>query len=313
MKLIGFALAIILAVRRSLLHSTNSTLRRRQARHGQFRNIVPAGHACRFQPRHGAAAFVRVRSRDRHVQQGAWRPIRIARSPIGASRLSQWSNPFAGIKAGPLLERGLTAAQKGLATGQPTPREKAYLAAVNQLYANAATISHRDRTLAYAKAMEAVQRDIATISKRGFSMRSRSNQTALPTDKTYALQLQAAEILEPLWKKYPDHPGLRALHHSCLRRSGAGAEGADRGAPLCRHRAVVTARAAHAVAHLYARRVLAGFGRCQHQVRAGVGAAGRDRRGLARDGLPGLRLSADGAGQEGDARCSTACRASPRS
>jgi tetratricopeptide (TPR) repeat protein len=34
------------------------------------------------------------------------------------------------------------------------------------------------------------------------------DQTALLTDKTYSVQLQAAEILEPLWKKYPDHPGL---------------------------------------------------------------------------------------------------------
>ena len=34
------------------------------------------------------------------------------------------------------------------------------------------------------------------------------DQTALPSDKTYALQLQAAEILEPLWKKFPEHPGL---------------------------------------------------------------------------------------------------------
>jgi hypothetical protein len=34
------------------------------------------------------------------------------------------------------------------------------------------------------------------------------NQTANPNDKTYAAQLQAAAILEPLWKQYPDHPGL---------------------------------------------------------------------------------------------------------
>ncbi len=34
------------------------------------------------------------------------------------------------------------------------------------------------------------------------------NQTAPPTDKTYAKQLQAAGILEPLFKKMPEHPGL---------------------------------------------------------------------------------------------------------
>jgi hypothetical protein len=122
--------------------------------------------------------------------------------------LSHWSNPFGGVKAGPLLERGLAAAQKGLATGQPTPREKAYLNAVNQLYANASTTSHRDRTVAYAKAMEAVQREYRNDIEARIFYALALDQTALPTDKTYALQLQAAEILEPLWKKYPDHPGL---------------------------------------------------------------------------------------------------------
>jgi len=122
--------------------------------------------------------------------------------------LSHWSNPFGGIKTGPLLDRGLAAAQKGLATGKPTPREKAYLDAVNQLYANATTISHRDRTLAYAKAMDAVQRQYRDDIEARIFYALALDQAALPTDKTYALQLQAAEILEPLWKKYPDHPGL---------------------------------------------------------------------------------------------------------
>src|SRR4029079_10903932 len=34
------------------------------------------------------------------------------------------------------------------------------------------------------------------------------DQTALPTDKTFAQNLRAAEILEPLYKKMPNHPGL---------------------------------------------------------------------------------------------------------
>jgi hypothetical protein len=33
-------------------------------------------------------------------------------------------------------------------------------------------------------------------------------QTALPTDKTFAQNLRAAAILEPLYKKMPNHPGL---------------------------------------------------------------------------------------------------------
>jgi tetratricopeptide (TPR) repeat protein len=122
--------------------------------------------------------------------------------------LSNWTNPFAGIKAGPLLERGRAAAQKGLATGTPTPRERAYLAAVNQLYENAATVSHRDRTIAYANAMEAIQRTYRDDIEARIFYALALDQTALPSDKTYALQLQAAEIFEPLWKTFPEHPGL---------------------------------------------------------------------------------------------------------
>ena len=32
--------------------------------------------------------------------------------------------------------------------------------------------------------------------------------SASPTDKTYANQLKAGSILEPLWAKQPNHPGL---------------------------------------------------------------------------------------------------------
>jgi hypothetical protein len=122
--------------------------------------------------------------------------------------LSHWSNPFGGIKAGAPLERGLAAAQKGLATGTPTDRERAYLNAVLELYRNASSISHRDRTLAHARAMEGVQRTYRDDIEARIFYALALDQTALPSDKTYALQLQAAEILEPLWKKYPDHPGL---------------------------------------------------------------------------------------------------------
>ena len=69
------------------------------------------------------------------------------------------------------------------------------------LYENAATVSHRDRTLAYARAMEAVQRDYSSDIEARIFYALALDQTALPTDKTYALQLQAAEILEPLYKK----------------------------------------------------------------------------------------------------------------
>jgi hypothetical protein len=122
--------------------------------------------------------------------------------------LSHWGNPFGGIKSGAPLDRGRAAAERGLTTGAPTARERAYLDAVYQLYKDASTISHRDRTLAYAKAMEKVQREYRDDIEARIFYALALDQTALLTDKTYAVQAQAAEILEPLWKKLPDHPGL---------------------------------------------------------------------------------------------------------
>jgi hypothetical protein len=122
--------------------------------------------------------------------------------------LSYWGNPFGGVKSGPLLENGRTAIQKGLATGRPTPRERGYLEAVAALFTSTDTATHRARTLAYTAAMEKVQRDFPSDIEARIFYALAVNQTADLNDKTYAAQLQAASILEPLWKQFPDHPGL---------------------------------------------------------------------------------------------------------
>ena len=111
--------------------------------------------------------------------------------------LSQRGNPFAGVKAGPLLERGQDAAQKGLATGTPTPREKAYLAAVSELDANAATVPHRERTLAYARAVEAVQRDNPADVEAQIFYALAVNQTAgVMAEALHAMDYQAYAYLQ---------------------------------------------------------------------------------------------------------------------
>jgi tetratricopeptide (TPR) repeat protein len=160
-----------------------------------FNRAVALLHSFEF--RFANEAFAKVLAEDPSCAIAHW-----------GQAMCQWGNPFGGIKTGPLLERGREAAAKGLATGSPTPRERAYIAAVSELYKDAATTPHRNRTLAYAKAMEGVQRDHPNDSEAKIFYALALNQTALPTDKTYAVQLQAAQILEPLWAKYPNHPGL---------------------------------------------------------------------------------------------------------
>ena len=206
MKLAGFALAVAVSLpslaiaqhdhaAEGKLGTVNFETSCQPATRAEFNRGMALLHSFEFGP--AIDAFNKVLSLDANCAIAYW-----------GIALSSWSNPFGGIKTGPLLERGLAASQKGLATGTPTPREKAYLNAVNLLYQDASTVSHRDRTLAYAKAMAAVQRDYRDDVEARIFYALALDQTALPSDKTYALQAQAAEILEPLWKKFPDHPGL---------------------------------------------------------------------------------------------------------
>ncbi|MEX2273267.1 MAG: hypothetical protein WD690_17480 [Vicinamibacterales bacterium] len=160
-----------------------------------FNRAVALLHSFEYRP--AAETFTKVLAADPSCAIAHW-----------GIALCHWGNPFAGIKAGPPLERGRDAAQKGLTTGSPTPRERAYIAAVGELYKDAASVPHRDRTVAYAKAMEAVQRDNPNDIEAKIFYALAVNQTAVATDKTYAPQLKAASILEPLWTRYPDHPGL---------------------------------------------------------------------------------------------------------
>ena len=122
--------------------------------------------------------------------------------------VSEWGNPFAGMRSGPMLERGDAATARGLATGTPTPRERDYVSAVGELYKNHKTVDHRTRILAYEAAMEALHAKYPDDREATAFYALAVNQTALPTDKTFAKQLKAAGMLEKLSETDPDHPGL---------------------------------------------------------------------------------------------------------
>src|ERR1700733_13577629 len=122
--------------------------------------------------------------------------------------LTHWGNPFAGLRSAQAIAAGKAAIDKGQSTGSPTAREKGYIDAVAGLFASADAGTQRARVLAYEKATEAVAaQNPGDIEARIFWALA-IDQTALPTDKSFAQNLRAAEILEPLYKKMPNHPGL---------------------------------------------------------------------------------------------------------
>ena len=96
------------------------------------------------------------------------------------------------------------------------------------------------------------------------------NVAASPSDKTYANQLKGAAILEPIFKRQPRHPGVAHYLIHLYDYPAAGGEGHRCRQALCQDRAGRAARAAHALAHLHARRLLEGIDRLQH--RAGAAA-----------------------------------------
>jgi len=122
--------------------------------------------------------------------------------------MSWWGNPFAGFRTPQALVTGLAAIEKGKAAGAKTERERGYLAAVEVLYKDAATIPLRTRALEYEKQMAALSTKFPDDSEARIFYALALGQTALPTDKTYANQLKAGDILEKEFAKQPDHPGL---------------------------------------------------------------------------------------------------------
>ena len=122
--------------------------------------------------------------------------------------LSHWSNPFAGQRNAAQLARGEVAIADALATGSPTARESAYINAVAHLFSDNQPGTQPARTQAYESAMEQLVESYPDDEEAQIFYALAVNQNASPNDKTYARQLKAAQILEPLFMKYPNHPGL---------------------------------------------------------------------------------------------------------
>ncbi|MGH9603646.1 MAG: hypothetical protein ACRD24_14805 [Terriglobales bacterium] len=88
-----------------------------------------------------------------------------------------------------------------------TPRESAYLAAVEAYY-SADRSDYRDRALAYEKAMEQLHRQHPRDREAAVFYALSLLGTALPADKTYANQKKAGAILEKIFAQQPLHPGV---------------------------------------------------------------------------------------------------------
>ena len=124
--------------------------------------------------------------------------------------LSRWTNPMApGVRTPGQLASGKQAVDAAVRVStRATPRESLYIKAVGELYRDYEHIDQNARVAAYARAMRELAAKEPADTEAKILYAIALTASAPPTDKTYAKQLEAGRILEPIFAKQPNHPGL---------------------------------------------------------------------------------------------------------
>ena len=188
----------------------------------------------------GRKAFLDVMEADPSCAVAYW--------GLGVNRLL---NPFGGQPPEKALLEGQAAVDKGLVLPAKTQRERDYIEAIATLYTHETT-PWRERVLNYEKAMEQLTKRYPEDKEAAVFYALALNVAADANDKTYARQLKAAEILEPIFAAQPDHPG--AAHF--LIHSYDYPPIAAKGLAAARKYAAIAPSAAHALhmpSHIFTR------------------------------------------------------------
>jgi tetratricopeptide (TPR) repeat protein len=162
--------------------------------------------------------------------------------------ISQRPNPLVPPFDAATLKRGLDAIAKGEAIGAKTERERDWLAALKEFYKNYDTVDQDTRTRNYEKAMEALVKKYPDDVEAKVFWALALNETF--DHKSMDPLVKAIQILEPLDRKYPDHPGI--THY--LIHSYDFAPIAKRGVPFANKYAKIAPSAPHALhmpSHIY--------------------------------------------------------------
>ncbi|MCU1292653.1 MAG: repeat protein [Bryobacterales bacterium] len=142
--------------------------------------------------------------------------------------------------------------QQALQIGTASERERRFINALALIFQNAASVPYRTRALKYEQAMSKVasenRKDVEAQVFYALALLA----NASPADKTHAKQKQAADLLEPLDRTDPQHPGIP--HY--LIHAYDNAELAPRGLPAARAYSQIAPSAPHALhmpSHIFTR------------------------------------------------------------
>ena len=156
--------------------------------------------------------------------------------------MSLW-HPLWRPPAAEALARGSAAVEEARRIPVATQRERDYIDAIGAYYDDYATLSPRERALKYEQAMAQLHQRYPNDLEAAvfYALAMIANQPH--GDKRYSKTLQAADLLEPLFREAPDHPGIahyliHALDYPRL---------AERALPAARRYAEIAPAVSHAL------------------------------------------------------------------
>jgi hypothetical protein len=119
-------------------------------------------------------------------------------------------NPFLwpGSLSPKVLADGQAAIDAARAAGLQTQRERDYVEALAVFFKDADKLNHRTRATALETAMQGVAGRYPADTEATILYALVLSANFDPSDKQYTNQLRAAQTLEPIFAKQPDHPGV---------------------------------------------------------------------------------------------------------
>jgi tetratricopeptide (TPR) repeat protein len=186
------------------------------------------------------AAFADVAARDPACAMAHW--------GMAMTHYHQLWDPPTGEE----LRQGAAQVHLAETTGRVTPRERQFIKALARYYLDAGQANPSVRAERYAQAMSQVARTHPKDDEAQIFYALALIATASPTDKSHANQKRAADILAPIWRRQPQHPGVP--HY--LIHAYDSAELAPRGLAAARAYSKIAPAAPHALhmpSHIFTR------------------------------------------------------------
>ncbi len=234
----------------------------------QFNRAVAWLHS--FEYEEAEKAFTEVTVTDPRCGMGYWGIAMSNYHPI-------WAPPTSAE-----LQKGSNAIEKAKVAGTRTQRERDYIAAIDIFYKDSDKLDHRTRSFAYHDAMKRIYLSNPSDNEAGvFYALTLIATGMMANDKSYAKEKQAAQILNRVLAREPQHPGVtHYLIHSYDYPALA-----QLALPAARRYAQIAPASAHArhmPSHIFTR-----LGLWQEAIRSNLGAEAAAKAFALRHHMPG--------------------------